>query len=102
MCFLKKLQRRIANYRGVAPETSLVSPTYTSIEDVRLESNRIEPIKPEKPDGPAVAKRKYRRHPKVRYFYSYVTYLVLVLWLDSLDTVSHCGVQPVSNVAIAR
>ncbi|KAI2640729.1 hypothetical protein GGS26DRAFT_586727 [Hypomontagnella submonticulosa] len=60
----RKLQRRIANYRGVAPETSLVSPTYTSIEDVRLESNRIEPIKPEKPDGPAVAKRKYRRHPK--------------------------------------
>ncbi|KAI1390208.1 uncharacterized protein F4822DRAFT_428550 [Hypoxylon trugodes] len=60
----RKLQRRIANYRGVAPETSLVSPTRTSIEDVRLDSNRTEPLKPEKPDGAAVAKRKYRRHPK--------------------------------------
>ncbi|XDG07188.1 hypothetical protein ABKA04_006803 [Annulohypoxylon sp. FPYF3050] len=60
----RKLQRRIANYRGVAPETSLVSPTRTSIEDAKLDSNRIEPLKPEKPDGTAVAKRKYRRHPK--------------------------------------
>ncbi|KAI1447737.1 high mobility group box domain-containing protein [Annulohypoxylon stygium] len=60
----RKLQRRIANYRGVAPETSLVSPTRTSIEDAKLDSNRIEPLKPEKPDGAAVAKRKYRRHPK--------------------------------------
>ncbi|KAI8962697.1 hypothetical protein F5Y11DRAFT_356796 [Daldinia sp. FL1419] len=60
----RKLQRRIANYRGVAPETSLVSPTCTSIEDARLDSNRSEPVKPEKSDGAAVAKRKYRRHPK--------------------------------------
>ncbi|KAI1767556.1 hypothetical protein GGR53DRAFT_526406 [Hypoxylon sp. FL1150] len=61
----RKLQRRIANYRGIAPETSLVSPTRTSIEDPRLEPNRAEPAKPEKPDGASVAKRKYRRHPKV-------------------------------------
>ncbi|KAI0842902.1 hypothetical protein F5Y06DRAFT_76125 [Hypoxylon sp. FL0890] len=60
----RKLQRRIANYRGVAPEASLLSPTRTSIEDARLESNRTEPIKTEKPDGAVVAKRKYRRHPK--------------------------------------
>ncbi|OTB15710.1 hypothetical protein K445DRAFT_301174 [Daldinia sp. EC12] len=60
----RKLQRRIANYRGVAPETSLVSPTCSSIEDARLDSNRSEPAKSEKPDGAAVAKRKYRRHPK--------------------------------------
>ncbi|KAI1406811.1 hypothetical protein F5Y13DRAFT_9169 [Hypoxylon sp. FL1857] len=60
----RKLQRRIANYRGVAPETSLVSPTRTSIEDARLESNRTESVKTDKPDGAAVAKRKYRRHPK--------------------------------------
>ncbi|KAI2776560.1 hypothetical protein F4815DRAFT_342597 [Daldinia loculata] len=60
----RKLQRRIANYRGVAPETSLVSPTCTSIEDARVDSNRTESIKSEKPDGAAVAKRKYRRHPK--------------------------------------
>ncbi|XXG93926.1 hypothetical protein Hte_000176 [Hypoxylon texense] len=61
----KKLQRRIANYRGVAPETSLVSPTRTSIEDARFDPNRAEPLKPEKPDGATAAKRKYRRHPKV-------------------------------------
>ncbi|OTA94427.1 hypothetical protein M434DRAFT_10689 [Hypoxylon sp. CO27-5] len=60
----RKLQRRIANYRGIAPETSLISPTRTSIEDARLEPNRIESIKTDKPDGAAVAKRKYRRHPK--------------------------------------
>ncbi|KAI1804105.1 hypothetical protein F4811DRAFT_553107 [Daldinia bambusicola] len=60
----RKLQRRIANYRGVAPETSLVSPTCSSIEDARLDSNRSEPAKSEKLDGAAVAKRKYRRHPK--------------------------------------
>ncbi|KAF3055923.1 FACT complex subunit SSRP1 [Daldinia childiae] len=60
----RKLQRRIANYRGVAPETSLVSPTCTSIEDARVESNRTESIKSEKSDGTTVAKRKYRRHPK--------------------------------------
>ncbi|KAI1457388.1 hypothetical protein F4805DRAFT_475087 [Annulohypoxylon moriforme] len=60
----RKLQRRIANYRGVAPETSLVSPTRTSIEDAKLDSTRIEPLKSDKPDGAIVAKRKYRRHPK--------------------------------------
>ncbi|KAI1660254.1 hypothetical protein F4813DRAFT_317777 [Daldinia decipiens] len=60
----RKLQRRIANYRGVAPEASLVSPTCTSIEDARIDSNRTESVKLEKPDGTAVAKRKYRRHPK--------------------------------------
>lgn len=60
----RKLQRRIANYRGVAPETSLVSPTRTSIEDTRLEANRTESVKIDKPEGAGVAKRKYRRHPK--------------------------------------
>ncbi|KAI8632564.1 hypothetical protein F5Y19DRAFT_472602 [Xylariaceae sp. FL1651] len=60
----RKLQRRIANYRGVAPDASLASPTRTSIEDVRHDSNRPEFGRPEGKDGPAVAKRKYRRHPK--------------------------------------
>ncbi|KAH9902178.1 hypothetical protein F4778DRAFT_111939 [Xylariomycetidae sp. FL2044] len=60
----RKLQRRIANYRGVAPEVSLVSPTHTSIEDARLDSNRSESARTENKDGPTVAKRKYRRHPK--------------------------------------
>ncbi|KAI6093380.1 hypothetical protein F4821DRAFT_80276 [Hypoxylon rubiginosum] len=61
----RKLQRRIANYRGVEPKTSLVSPTRSSIEDSRPDPSRAEPAKPEKQDGAAVAKRKYRRHPKV-------------------------------------
>ncbi|KAI0175695.1 hypothetical protein GGR52DRAFT_324915 [Hypoxylon sp. FL1284] len=61
----RKLQRRIANYRGIAPEASLVSPTRTSIEDGRLEPNRTEPLKSQKPDGTIGTKRKYRRHPKV-------------------------------------
>ncbi|KAI5923366.1 hypothetical protein F4810DRAFT_710793 [Camillea tinctor] len=60
----RKLQRRIANYRGVAPDASLVSPTRTSIEDTRLESNRTDPARSESKDGSTVAKRKYRRHPK--------------------------------------
>ncbi|KAI2618524.1 hypothetical protein GGR54DRAFT_640648 [Hypoxylon sp. NC1633] len=60
----RKLQRRIANYRGVAPETSLTSPTRTSIEDARLDSTRTEPSKSDRLDGASVAKRKYRRHPK--------------------------------------
>ncbi|KAI1083250.1 hypothetical protein F5B20DRAFT_453289 [Whalleya microplaca] len=60
----RKLQRRIANYRGVAPGTYLVSPTRTSIEDAKLDLNRSEPVKSENKDGTGVAKRKYRRHPK--------------------------------------
>ncbi|KAJ8118137.1 hypothetical protein ONZ43_g4052 [Nemania bipapillata] len=38
----RKLQRRIANYRGVAPDVSLVSPTRTSIEDARHDANRAD------------------------------------------------------------
>ncbi|KAI1640441.1 hypothetical protein F4809DRAFT_637569 [Biscogniauxia mediterranea] len=60
----RKLQRRIANYRGVAPDASLVSPTRTSIEDTKLESNRSDPARTDSKDGSTVAKRKYRRHPK--------------------------------------
>ncbi|ROW11615.1 hypothetical protein VMCG_01433 [Cytospora schulzeri] len=65
----RKLQRRIANARGIAPDAALVSPTRPSVEDARAEV--------QKPDGPAtpstdtrdagtavVQKRKYRRHPK--------------------------------------
>ncbi|KAI0021483.1 hypothetical protein F4780DRAFT_737582 [Xylariomycetidae sp. FL0641] len=61
----RKLQRRIANYRGLAPDASLVSPTRTSIEEPRSESSRAaEPSRVENKDGTTVAKRKYRRHPK--------------------------------------
>ncbi|KAI1739331.1 hypothetical protein F4680DRAFT_143547 [Xylaria scruposa] len=61
---IKKLQRRIANYRGVAPDVSLVSPTRTSIEDSRHDSNRTDIGRADTKVGPTVAKRKYRRHPK--------------------------------------
>lgn len=67
----QKLQRRIANARGIAPDAALVSPTRSSVEDSRPEAAQ-------RPDGPAtpttdtrdagttvVQKRKYRRHPKV-------------------------------------
>ncbi|KAI0200309.1 hypothetical protein F4808DRAFT_166274 [Astrocystis sublimbata] len=60
----RKLQRRIANYRGVAPDVSLVSPTRTSIEDGRHDSNRTDVGKADAKPGPTVTKRKYRRHPK--------------------------------------
>ncbi|KAI1264107.1 hypothetical protein F5Y18DRAFT_436931 [Xylariaceae sp. FL1019] len=60
----RKLQRRIANYRGIAPSTSLVSPTRTSIEDVRNDSNRPEAGRIDTKECQTVAKRKYRRHPK--------------------------------------
>ncbi|KAI1356290.1 hypothetical protein F5Y01DRAFT_74736 [Xylaria sp. FL0043] len=60
----RKLQRRIANYRGVAPDASLVSPTRTSIEDARHDSNRTDVDRAELKAGPTIVKRKYRRHPK--------------------------------------
>ncbi|KAI0515283.1 hypothetical protein F5B22DRAFT_646858 [Xylaria bambusicola] len=60
----RKLQRRIANYRGIAPDASLTSPTRTSIEDVRHDSNRTDTDRPDVKTGPIVVKRKYRRHPK--------------------------------------
>jgi len=62
----RKLQRRIANSRGLAPEASLVSPTRANGEEPKPEA-----VKPEQPrldakDVAIVTKRKYRRHPKVR------------------------------------
>ncbi|AEO53511.1 hypothetical protein MYCTH_2294934 [Thermothelomyces thermophilus ATCC 42464] len=63
----RKLQRRIANSRGIAPDASLVSPTQAAIEDLKLQDG----IHPEPPAaegretvGTVVTKRKYRRHPK--------------------------------------
>ncbi|RYP59891.1 hypothetical protein DL769_008356 [Monosporascus sp. CRB-8-3] len=60
----RKLQRRIANSRGLAPEASLVSPTRTSIEDGKYDPCRPEVGKLENREAATVAKRKYRRHPK--------------------------------------
>lgn len=59
----RKLQRRIANSRGLAPEAALVSPTRQSIEESRPDGFKSETSKVEGPPT-AVAKRKYRRHPK--------------------------------------
>lgn len=63
----RKLQRRIANSRGVAPEASLAASAQPSVEDARLSDSQ-------RPDAPRVeireagtiviTKRKYRRHPK--------------------------------------
>ncbi|KAH8199380.1 hypothetical protein TruAng_006466 [Truncatella angustata] len=58
----RKLQRRIANHRGLAPAASLVSPTRTSIEEPPAAVNKLQ--QSEIKDGAATAKRKYRRHPK--------------------------------------
>ena len=61
----QKLQRRIANYRGLqVPIATLVSPTRTSIEDAPVNGNKT--AQPEPKDGTSTTKRKYRRHPKVR------------------------------------
>ncbi|KAL2165163.1 hypothetical protein VTH06DRAFT_459 [Thermothelomyces fergusii] len=63
----RKLQRRIANSRGIAPDAALVSPTQAAIEDLKLQDG----VHPEPPAaesretvGVVVTKRKYRRHPK--------------------------------------
>ncbi|KAF7564061.1 hypothetical protein G7046_g9 [Stylonectria norvegica] len=61
----RKLQRRIANARGIAPSVSLASPLTPTPEDSKLDGARPELGKPESSqDGQGVAKRKYRRHPK--------------------------------------
>ncbi|EGY18635.1 uncharacterized protein VDAG_09161 [Verticillium dahliae VdLs.17] len=60
----RKLQRRIANSRGLAPEASLVSPVRASSEDTKPENPNPEPARQETKDTTVVTKRKYRRHPK--------------------------------------
>ncbi|KAF7551676.1 hypothetical protein G7Z17_g4818 [Cylindrodendrum hubeiense] len=61
----RKLQRRIANARGISPSASLVSPVRPAAEDVKPDTPRAEPSRPEGThEVQGVAKRKYRRHPK--------------------------------------
>lgn len=63
----RKLQRRIANARGISPSASLVTPARPTSEDAKSEGVPSEPVRTETPpEGQGVAKRKYRRHPKVR------------------------------------
>lgn len=60
----RKLQRRIANSRGIAPDVALGSPISTrqSIEE-RLEGPRPEGAKHDVKES-GITKRKYHRHPK--------------------------------------
>ncbi|EGX96897.1 High mobility group, superfamily [Cordyceps militaris CM01] len=63
----RKLQRRIANARGIAPSVSLVSTLKSGAEDARQQQLRREcATRSEAGSEPTsgVTKRKYRRHPK--------------------------------------
>ncbi|KAL8370681.1 hypothetical protein RB595_000849 [Gaeumannomyces hyphopodioides] len=64
----RKLQRRIANSRGVAPEAALASPTVSPTQRSLEEQQRQDAQRAETPRADAAAgivtKRKYRRHPK--------------------------------------
>ncbi|KAF4505196.1 hypothetical protein G6O67_007171 [Ophiocordyceps sinensis] len=61
----RKLQRRIANARGIAPSVSLASTSKQSFEENKQDSPRRESCRPEAGNETAgVTKRKYRRHPK--------------------------------------
>ncbi|PFH59477.1 hypothetical protein XA68_12264 [Ophiocordyceps unilateralis] len=60
----RKLQRRIANSRGIAPSVSLAY-TKPTPEDAKQDGLRRESIRSEVGhESNSVAKRKYRRHPK--------------------------------------
>ncbi|KAF5027671.1 hypothetical protein F66182_232 [Fusarium sp. NRRL 66182] len=61
----RKLQRRIANARGISPSASLVTSVRPTSEDVKTDGVQHESSRTEiQPEGQGVAKRKYRRHPK--------------------------------------
>jgi len=62
----RKLQRKIANARGLASDAALASPRNTPSDDRHGEEPRVGYSKPESKEGsgPHGAKRKYRRHPK--------------------------------------
>lgn len=63
----RKLQRRIAKSRGIAPEASLVSPTQSAADDLRVQettTTEVPTAECRETIGVTVTKRKYRRHPK--------------------------------------
>lgn len=61
----RKLQRRIANARGVASGISLPATVKPSLEDVKQDGLRPNLAQPDSGnDSNGVQKRKYRRHPK--------------------------------------
>jgi hypothetical protein len=62
----RKLQRRIANSRGVAPVAELPPTTRRSIESARGVAHRNDAARDAHFNQVAlITKRKYRRHPKV-------------------------------------
>ena len=67
----RKLQRRIANSRGLSSDTALESPGIVPVDDRQTEEQRVIGSKAEAKDGltgsgigTQAVKRKYRRHPK--------------------------------------
>jgi len=62
----RKLQRKIANSRGLSSDRALASPRHTPSEDRQPEDQRAGGTKADAREGGAAhgAKRKYRRHPK--------------------------------------
>lgn len=63
----RKLQRRIANSRGLSSDRALASPTSTTPVEIHGDDHpKVGGVKDAKEggSGPHGAKRKYRRHPK--------------------------------------
>lgn len=62
----RKLQRRIADFRGISADTSLGSPGAVAAAEYRSGEERKGSVKGDSkpPAGKHGAKRKYRRHPK--------------------------------------
>ncbi|KIN04068.1 hypothetical protein OIDMADRAFT_143526 [Oidiodendron maius Zn] len=66
----RKLQRKIANSRGLSPDRALASPPLnTANDDRQLDDQKASVAKADGKEaqilsGPQGAKRKYRRHPK--------------------------------------
>ncbi|KAB5514918.1 high mobility group box domain-containing protein [Coniochaeta sp. 2T2.1] len=63
----RRLQRRIANFRGLSHDAPIVSPAVQpSTDEPKPEPQPVAPVKVETHDVATVvvAKRKYRRHPK--------------------------------------
>ncbi|KAG5932784.1 hypothetical protein E4U53_001181 [Claviceps sorghi] len=61
----RKLQRRIANTRGIAPSISLAPSNKPSSDELKPDGVRQEPYRTDvNSETNGVTKRKYRRHPK--------------------------------------
>ncbi|KAI9640927.1 hypothetical protein NHQ30_010768 [Ciborinia camelliae] len=62
----RKLQRRIANSRGLSSDIALASPTGTTPSEIHGDEAKVGGARDAKEggSGPHGAKRKYRRHPK--------------------------------------